>query len=221
MIYNHTMGHFRRLWERLSIVNKYNGAYYYSQEICNNIIPYIKTDRNWYTVTGKLNEMRNHSIVFIHQNSNPEKYEWLRHRKDLILVCSLPQTVERLQFLGHHAIYIPLSVDVDYVKQFRVEKKTRSIAYVGRPNRLKEYKCIEFPPGIPYIYGLPRPRFLAEMAKYKKVYASERAAIEAKILGCEVIPYVKELLDFDFEVLDNADVIPMLQAEIDRIDGKE
>ena len=30
--------------------NKYNGAYYYSKEIVKNIIPNVKTDRNWITV---------------------------------------------------------------------------------------------------------------------------------------------------------------------------
>ena len=30
--------------------NRYNGAYYYSLEIVKNIIPRIKTDRNWITL---------------------------------------------------------------------------------------------------------------------------------------------------------------------------
>lgn len=217
MIYNHECGAWYALWRRLSIRNKYNGAYFYSQELCENVIPYIETDRDWYTVVGK-GEMTNHSVVFIHQNSYPEKYNWLKDYDDLLLVCSLPQTAERLKPLGHPTVVIPLSVDVEYVKQFRVKKKTKNLAYVGRPNRLKEYDCIEFVPGIPYIYGLPRAKFLTEMAKYKKVYASERAAIEAKILGCEVIPYVKQFLDYDFEVRDNSEIIKPLQEAIDKID---
>ena len=49
---------------------RHNGAYYYSVEICKNIIPKIKTKRNWVTINippvGK-----DHSIVFIHNNLHP------------------------------------------------------------------------------------------------------------------------------------------------------
>lgn len=221
MIINHESGPWFHRWARHKAENheaQYNGAYYYSQELCDNVIPYIRTNRNWFTVTAN-GQMLDHSIVFIHQNSNPKKYKWLRGYKDLILVCSLPQTVEAVKDYGH-AIYIPLSVDIKYVEQFKVEEKTKEIAYAGRIHRVKEYNTINFPKGIDIISNLPREKFLQEMAKYKKVYASERAAIEAKILGCEVIPYVIDLLDYDFKVMDNSEIIPLLQREIDEVDGR-
>ena len=47
--------------------NKWNGAYYYSKEIVDNIIPLVKTDRNWLTINVP-EVAYDHSIVFIHNN---------------------------------------------------------------------------------------------------------------------------------------------------------
>ena len=57
--------------------NKYNGAFYYSREIVDNIIPNVQTDRNWITVNIE-GVGCDHSIVFIHNNKHPEHYEWLK-----------------------------------------------------------------------------------------------------------------------------------------------
>lgn len=70
----------------LSGDNKWNGAYYYSKEIVDNIIPLVKTDRNWITVNVP-DHGYDHSIVFIHNNLYPELYSWLSAHEDLILVC--------------------------------------------------------------------------------------------------------------------------------------
>ena len=40
----------------------------------------------------------------------------------------------KLEYLGT-PIYLPLSVDVEYVKQFRKDTKTKELAFVGRRER--------------------------------------------------------------------------------------
>lgn len=41
-----------------------------------------------------------HSIIFIHNNKNPNYYSYLQNYKDCILVCGLPKTVENLSYFG-------------------------------------------------------------------------------------------------------------------------
>lgn len=200
-------------WEQ-SGRNKWNGAFYYSKEIVKNIIPNVETDRNWITVNvpGKA---RDHSIVFIHNNLHPENYNWLSGYKDLVLVCGIPETVEKVSHLGK-AVYLPISIDVEYVKQFRTEK-TRGAAFVGRvPKR----KGIDFPEGVDIIESLPRTRLLPLMAQYKTVYAVGRTALEAKVLGCKLKAYDPRFPKVSrWKVLDNKEAAKMLQEILNEIDG--
>ena len=218
MLIDHTHPDYVKKWKTLG-ENKYNGAYYYSKEIVKNIIPNVKTDRNWITV--RLKEMKDHpdhSIIFIHNNRNPNYYEYLKDYKDCILVCSLPSTAENLQFFGK-TIYLPLSVDVDYVKRFRVKNKTKDIAYAGRASKL-QYFNNRVPKDTSVLSNMTQPQLLREMAKYKTIYASGRTAIQAKILGCEVLPHETNFPDSRFwKVLDNKDAAKMLQKMLDEIDG--
>ena len=87
MIIDHTHPNYLRKWRNAGL-NQFNGAYYYSKEIVENIIPNVETDRNWITVNVKGVGL-NHAIVFIHNNLHPENYEWLKFYgyKDLVLVC--------------------------------------------------------------------------------------------------------------------------------------
>ena len=198
--------------------NKYNGAYYYSQEIVKNIIPNVETDRNWITVNIK-GVGCDHAIVFIHNNLHPSLYEWLKwyRYKDLVLVCGILETVEKVQHLGK-AIYLPLSVDTEYVKQFRTEK-TKGAAFVGRRSKRRG---VEFPEGVDFLEGLPREELLARMAEYETVYAVGRCAIEAKVLKCKLKAYDERFPKVSrWKVLDNKDAAKLLQAELDRIDGLE
>lgn len=194
--------------------NLYNGGYYYSIEIVDNIIPLVKTDRNWMTVDVKPVTI-DHCIAFVHNNIHVEWYEKWKG-KDVILVCGMPETVERVKNFGK-ALYLPLSVDVDYVKQFKT-KKTKEICFVGRKEKLRG-----IPNNVDILTGMPREDLLKEVAKYKKAYAVDRCAIEAKILGCEILPY-----DYNYgvvhdpsfwKVFDNKDAAKMLQEMIDEIDG--
>lgn len=218
MIIDHTHPDYVAKWKTLG-EDKYNGAYYYSKEIVKNIIPNVKTDRNWITI--RLSEMKehpDHSIIFIHNNKNPNYYEYLKDYKDCILVCSLPTTAENLRFFGK-TVYLPLSVDVDYVKKFRVKNKTKDIAYAGRAIKL-EYMNNRVPKGTTTLCNMSQSQLLKEMAKYKTIYASGRTAIQAKILGCKVLPHETNFPDRGFwRVIDNKESAKTLQKLIDEIDG--
>lgn len=215
MIIDHTDRRYIESRERLS-GNKYNGAYYYSQEIAENIIPGVETDRHWITVNVRGAGM-DHAIVFVHNNLHPENYEWLRTYgyRDLIMVCGIEETCEKVAHIGT-PIYLPLSIDVEYVKQFKTEK-TKEIAYAGR--EIKSEGC-ELPEGIDHLEGMPRDIFLSELAKYQTVYAVGRTAIEAKALGCRLKAFDPRFPKVSrWKVLDNAAAAKILQAKLNEIDG--
>lgn len=218
MIIDHDYPKYREKWETISKSNRYNGAFYYSKEIVKNIIPNVNTDRNWVTL-NIIGEAYDHSIVFIHNNLNPDHYDWLSDFSDLVLVCGIPETCEKVAHLGK-TIYLPLSVDVKYVEQFKVPK-TRKKAYVGRPSKRRG---VYFDLDVEYIEGLPRELFLKCVAQYEQVYAVGRAAIEAKILGCDILPYDDRFPDPSrWVVFDNSEAARYLQMELNKIDkgGKD
>ena len=95
MIIDHTSPYY----QRPMTAGKYNGAWYYSEEIVKNIIPNISTDRSWLTINAKGAPVPNGSIVFIHNNLHPQFYTWLSGKSDLILVCGIPETMELVRHL--------------------------------------------------------------------------------------------------------------------------
>lgn len=219
MIIDHTHPDYVAKWKTLG-EDKYNGAYYYSKEIVKNIIPNVKTDRNWVTIRlAKNKDHPDHSIVFIHNNRNPNYYEYLRNYKDCILVCGLPSTAENVGFFGK-AIYLPLSVDVKAVEKYRVKNKTKDKAYAGRSIKLN-YATSSLPKDIDILCNMPQSKLLREMAKYKTIYATGRTAIQAKVLGCHVESHDVRFQDASiWKVLDNIDAAKMLQDLIEEIDDK-
>lgn len=194
-------------------VSKYNGAYYYSVEIVKNIIPNIDTSRPWVTIMVHGYCLDN-SIVFIHNNLYPERYNWMSRYKNLILVCGIPETMDKVKHLGT-PIYLPLSIDVDYVSSFKKEK-TKDTAFAGRAAKKNQ----TLPDGIDYLEGLPRNILLNRMAEYKNIYAVGRTAIEARALGCNILPYDPRFPDTSiWKVMDNSDAVKILQNKLDEIDG--
>ena len=212
MIIDHTHPLYHEKWARIGI-NRFNGAYYYSREIVSNIVKYVRTDRNWMTINIPGLGL-DHSIVFVHNNMHPEHYDWLRQFKDLVIVCGIPETVDKMSHLGK-AIYLPLSIDVEEVKKYKCEK-TKDVAFAGRPPKRQG---IELPEGIDYLEGMPREMLLSEMAKYKSIYAVGRTAIEAKALGCRLRKYDPRFPNTSlWKVLDNKDAAKKLQKMLDEID---
>ena len=218
MIIDHTNPIYAKKRNHLGRGNKYNGAYYYSKEIVKNIIPNVKTDRNWITI--RLTEMKDHpdhTIVFIHNNRNPNYYEYLREYHDCVLVCGLESTAENMRFFSDKVIYLPLSVDVKQVEKYRVKEKTKEVAFAGRLDKLNFGRV---PSGTDILTGMPQSQLLREMAKYKKIYATGRTAIQAKILGCEILVHDQRFPDPRiWKVIDNIEASKILQEKLNEIDG--
>lgn len=216
MIIDHTRPEYLKKWKQLT-GGKHNGAFYYSQEIVKNIIPNVETDRNWITVNVQGTGC-DHAIVFVHNNAKPSNYDWLRKYDDLVLVCGIKETVKKVSHLGR-AIYLPLSIDVEYVEQFKVENKTKDAAFVGRKSKL-QYGSV--PDGVEIISGLPREELLKTMAEFRTVYAVGRVAIEARVLECKLKAYDRRYPGVNrWRVIDNRDAARMLQLQLDKIDGRK
>lgn len=219
MILDHTEPNYVKKRNSLTGDNKFNGAYYYSREIVKNIIPNVKTDRNWVTVRLADTPIPDHSIVFIHNNRNPNYYEFLRNYKDLILVCGLERTAQNMQYFGK-AIYLPLSIDVPYVKRFRVEEKTKEMAFAGRLIKISKMYHAPVPKECDILTNMSQHRLLQAMADYKKVYCTGRTALQAKVLGCEIGVHDPKFPDPRiWKVIDNRDAAKMLQNMLNEIDG--
>lgn len=202
---------------------KYNGCYYYSKEIVENIIPNVKTDRDWNTVGKDITGMHDGMIVFLHDNSTPWNYEWLHKYEDLVLVCSSQYTADSVKYSGH-TILLPMSIDTEYVKRFRVKKKTRDICFVGnvwvKDNiRSMAYPSVTLPDKIDFFSGLKREKLLKKLAKYRRCMAIDRCAQEAVTLGCELVEIdTRYHCDNIGVVLDNREAAKILQRELDKLD---
>lgn len=211
MIFGARSEEYRRTYRTLG-ADRWNGAYYYALEIEDRIVPRIETDRNW-ILLNLHGICRDHSVVFIHNNINPELYRWLARFRDLILVCGIPETVEKVAEFGH-AVYLPLSIDVPYVESFR-RKTHRGTCFAGRIAKIPN-----LPANVEIISGLPREELLSRLATKRYAYAVGRCALEARALGVEVLPYDPRFPDPDvWQVLDNLEAVPMLQRIIDDADG--
>lgn len=203
----------------------HNGAYYYSQEIVKNIIPNVDTWRPWDTMGMKFLRSQDHAIVFLHHCLSWERvYHWLRRYRDQVLVCSTMPTLEWAKTVySAHPIFLPLSIDVEYVKQFKT-KKTKRACYAGNRWAFKRKDenenipdYVDFPPP-----NMPREEMLKWVAQYREIYAIGRCALEGKALGCKIKPFYHVYPDPDYwKLLDNADAAKILQKELDRIDGPQ
>jgi hypothetical protein len=216
MIVDHTNRLYSNKRRKLD-VNKYNGAYYYSKDIVKNIIPELidKTDRNWITVRlPEAGKAHNHSIVFIHNNRNPNYYVYLKQYEDVIAVCSQPETAENMKFYADHVIYLPLSVDVKQIEKYKTKVKDKFVAFAGRPCKITN----QVPSFADRLTNLPRYKLLREISRYYSLYAVGRTAIEGKILGCKILAYDPLYPNPDFwKVLDNHDAAKMLLEKINEI----
>lgn len=214
MIISHNHRKYKERWKRLGI-GRFNGAFYYSKEIVANIIPNVKTDRNWITVNLP-GIGADHSIIFVHNNLHPHNYDWLTQYEDVVLICGVKETCEKVSHIGK-AIYVPLSIDTEVVTKFRQEER-HGAAFAGRPSK-RSMNGVDLPKDIDIIEGLPRDLFLEAMARHETIYAVGRAAIEAKALGCKVAAYDPRFPDPEvWKVLDNREAAKILQAELDKID---
>lgn len=217
MIIDHT--HPEYIQRRKEIGNgKFNGCYYYSKEIIKNIIPRVKTDRDWNTIGRDVEGMHDGMIVFLHDNLSPWHYDWLKNYNDCVLVCSSQYVYNSVHFWGH-PVLLPMSIDTEYVKQFRTEK-TKDTCFAGNA-WVKANTRTPIPSNVDFFSSLPRPKLLKEIAKYKRAYAIDRCALEALVLGCELLPLeVGYHCDNVGQLLDNKDAAVLLQKELNIIDRR-
>ena len=186
-----------------------------------HIIPNVQTWRPWDTLGMKFLRSADHAIVFIHHCLSWDRvYSWLDRYKDQVLVCSTRPTYEWAISRGKKAIFLPLSIDVDHVRQFQA-KKTKRACYAGNRwafKREDENKNIpdyvDFPPP-----NLPREEMLRFIAPYKECYAIGRCALEALCLGCEIKPFYHAYPSAAYwKILSNQDAAVLLQKALDDIE---
>ena len=198
---------------------KYNGCWYYSNEIVKNIIPNVKTWRGWNTVGRELTGMCDHMIVFLHDNSTPWHYDWLKKYEDLVLVCSSDYTRKSVIYSGH-TVLLPMSIDTEYVKQFRT-KKTKDTCFAGNPwvkDNMTNPSVLDTSK-VDFFSAMPREELLKEVAQYRRCIAIDRCAQEVQVLGCELLPIETRYGCGSTDVLDNRDAAKILQKELNKIDG--
>lgn len=216
MIIDHT--HPEYIKRRKEIGNgKFNGCYYYSREIVKNIIPNVKTDRDWNTIGRDAEGMHDGMIVFLHDNLSPWHYDWLKNYKDCVLVCSSQYVYNSVHFWGH-PVLLPMSIDTEYVKQFRTEK-TKDTCFAGNA-WVKSNTRTPIPSNVDFFSSLSRPKLLKEIAQYKRCYATDRCAQECQVLGCELLPLEVGYGCDSTKVLDNRDAAKILQKVLNVIDRR-
>ena len=217
----HEHPEYMELREKMNPKHRNNGCWWYSNEIVKNIIPRVKTDREWNTVGREFEGMHDGMIVFLHDNSTPWNYQWLKKYKDLVLVCSSDYTMRSVIYSGH-TVFLPMNIDTRYVRKFRRLKKTRETCFVGNSWVYKNLRR-SIPGDVDFLTGMDRPELLKELAKYKRAFAIDRCALEARVLKCEVVPmlvrYGCTMYGRDLEKpLDNRKAAKILQDELNKID---
>lgn len=197
-----------------------NGALIYSMNIVKNIIPKVETKRNWVTIDCK--QCMDNSIVFIHSNVDFDRYEYLRKYKNLVLVASQNYTVQELRKrkLGDYVIYLPLSVDTKELRKYKNLKPhyRGGTCYAGRPD--KPYvEGLRLNRDIDMLCGLTHPDMLTRLNNYQYCYAVGITAIEAKFMGCTLLPFDRRYPDVKvWKILNPSDAAKMLQKKLDKID---
>lgn len=125
----------------------------------------------------------------------------------MIWVCSKHSTVKTLEGYGERAVYVPLSIDTEYIKQFK-RKKTKDTAYVGNARAFKREYLNSLPVDVEQLSGMARVKLLKEMAKYKRVIAEGRCLMEAQVLGAKTeVPKYDGHESVYVEALDNREAI--------------
>lgn len=221
MIIDHNHPEYIKLRRKIG-KGKFNGCYYYSKEIVDNIIPRVKTERGWNTVGRDFTGMCDGMIVFLHDNSTPWNYEWLHKYKDLVLICSSRYTRDSVIYSGH-TIILPMSIDTEYVKKFRVAKKTKGTCFVGnrwvRDNLTDSDSSVSITGKVDFLSGMKREKLLKEVAKYRRAMCIDRCALEARVLGCELLPIdTRYHCDQVGHVIDNVEAAGMLQSALNKIE---
>lgn len=207
-------------WRDKQTYGKENGAYYYSKEIEENILPELKLNMFFITAGAAIytpQEIPDGAIVICHDNRSTKQSYGKLFGKGMIWVCSKHSTVETLEGYGERAVYVPLSIDTEYIKKFK-RKKTKDTAYVGNAWAFKREYLNSLPIDIEQLSGMPREKLLKEMAKYKHVIAEGRVLQEAQILGCKTeVPKYDRHESVYVEALDNREAVKYWRKALEPI----
>lgn len=163
----------------------------------------------------------NHAIVFIHHCINwADAYDWLDKYKDQIYIVSTKPSFEWFVEQGKKTILLPLSIDVDYVSQFKTVK-TKKACYAGnRWSFKREDEKNNIPPDVDFPpRNIPRDELLKFISRYEELYAIGRCALEGMVLGCKIKPFYHVYPDPSYwKVLDNKDAATLLQRALDMVE---
>lgn len=184
-----------RTWHKTQGAEGMNGAYWYSKEIEDIILPELDSDAVVVTVAASLygpNDIPSGSVIVCHDNRYTEQSYGNHFGNNHLWICSKESTVKTLKGYGENAVYVPLSIDTRYVKKF-ITDKTKDTAYVGNPWGFKKEYLESLPPNIKQLGGMERDVLLRKMAEYKNVIAEGRCLMEAQVLGAKTsVPEYKE-----------------------------
>lgn len=198
-------------WRNKQTTGKENGAYYYAREIEENILPVIDLHEFILTAGATLyiaKDIPDGAVVVCHDNRSTRQSYGHLFNKGITWICSKQSTVEALVSYGEHGVYVPLSIDTEYVKQFK-RKKTEDIAYVGNSWAFKREYLNALPANVEQLSGMDRVKLLQEMAKYKRVIAEGRCLMEAQVLGSKTeVPKYDNAESVFVKALDNRQTIP-------------
>jgi len=200
---------------------KYNGAYYYAEEIQNIMLPLLETDRDIYTIHVP-NIGSNHALIWAHSNVDIRKtYRHWKNYHDLVFIVSQHRTgmILHNMFPKDRIIYLPLSVDTHYLDQFKYNGSRVGCIYFG--NRWAKRNALpnSIPLNATFIHDRPREWCLRMIAQTKDVYASGRCYIESLYLNPNGTHRVKTSYDSDdLFVLDTRDAVITLQKKLNEID---
>lgn len=206
-----------KAWHSTQGVTRFNGAYYYAQEIDNIILP--KIDLNLFIVTVGATlllpyQVPNGAVIICHDNRTTRRSYGHLFSKKILWVCSKQSTVDALKSYGEKAVYIPLSIDFDYVKKFK-SKKTEDAAFVGNPWGFKKDYLSSLPKDVKQLNGMARDTLLTEMSKYKRVIAEGRCLMEAQVLGCKAeVPQYDSIEAVYVKAMDSLDALPYWQEAL-------
>lgn len=208
-----------RAWEMLSS-GKYNGAYYYSQDIENYIIPNIKTDRPINLIGTLACGGEDSMVVFVHHYLNVrEKYSWLRRYNDIIIVSSDYDADKELLRYGR-VIHLPLSVNVSEIAKHR-KKPTQKACFYGNQWGFRRKEISELvPPEVPRFGEMPREVAWDVVSDYADCYAIGLCAMEAQVLGCHIKTsrYRYPEPEKSFPILDCECAAKLLQEALDMLE---
>lgn len=200
-------------WHGQKTTGKNNGAFWYSKEIEEIILPEL-SHLNLFVVTAGATLLNSKNIpdgavVICHDNRTTVSSYRKLFRKGVLWVCSKHSTVATLEKAGEKAIYIPLSIDTQYVAQYKQKKKTKDTAFVGNAWAFKKDYLASLPENIVQLSDMERVDLIREMAKFKNVIAEGRCLMEAQVLGCKTqVPKYENLEAVYVEALDSRDALP-------------